>query len=50
MSRSRVESRMAYENMTQVDEEKLVDARKEFYDNAEVNTDVVAKLQFTGKC
>ena len=35
--------------MTQRDEEQLVDARKQFYENAQVNTDVVPKLQFIGK-
>ena len=45
----RVETRMSYHNMTQRDEEALVDARKEFYANANVNNDVVPKLQFVGK-
>ena len=35
--------------MTQRDEEKLVDARKEFYENANMDTDTVARLQFVGK-
>ena len=35
--------------MTQRDEEQLVDARKQFYENANVETDIVAKLQFIGK-
>ena len=35
--------------MTQRDEEQLVDARKAFYENATVNTEIVPKLQFVGK-
>ena len=35
--------------MTQRDEEQLVDARKQFYENAKVETDIVAKLQFIGE-
>ena len=48
----RVESRLQtadYNKMTQRDEEQLVDARKAFYVNATVNTDIVPKLQFVGK-
>lgn len=48
----RVESRLQnadYNKMTQRDEEQLVDARKAFYENATVNTDIVPKLQFVAK-
>ena len=38
-----------YNKMTQRDEEQLVDARKQFYENAKVETDIVGKLQFIGK-
>ena len=38
-----------YNKMTQRDEEQLVDARKQFYENAKVQTDIVGKLQFIGK-
>jgi len=38
-----------YNKMTQRDEEQLVDARKQFYENAKVDTDIVAKLQFLTK-
>ena len=39
-----------YNKMTQRDEEQLVDARKQFYENAKVDTNIVAKLQFISKC
>ena len=38
-----------YNKMTQRDEEQLVDARKQFYENAKIQTDIVGKLQFIGK-
>jgi len=38
-----------YNKMTQRDEEQLVDARKQFYENAQVETDIVAKLQFIAR-